>query len=140
MLVRAKLPSLANKEGGSAKCRGKRCKMCKYVKDTDTFSDGQGQNNYDIRGDKMNCSSRNVVYLVTCKTCQKQYVGSTTTKFRRRFANYKCCHKRYISGKAVLQVSFHANFHQADHNDMQDWSYTLIDQASSVKNPFGNIS
>ena len=35
----------------------------------------------------LNCSSCNVVYLMTCKICGLQYVGSTTTKFR--FNNYK---------------------------------------------------
>ena len=32
---------------------------------------------------------RNVIYLITCKTCQKQYVGSTT--------NFKACCTLYNS-------------------------------------------
>ena len=31
---------------------------------------------------------RNVIYLITCKTCQKQYVGSTTN-FKARCTLYK---------------------------------------------------
>ena len=34
-------------------------------------------------------NSSNVVYLVTCKKCALQYVGSTITKFRHRCNNYK---------------------------------------------------
>ena len=33
------------------------------------------------------CNNEYVVYLLTCKICRKQYVGSTITKFRLRF-NY----------------------------------------------------
>ena len=35
------------------------------------------------------CNSNNVVYLLSCKVCHAQYVGSTTTKFRVRFNNHK---------------------------------------------------
>lgn len=32
-------------------------------------------------------SSKNVIYLASCKKCQLQYVGSTTTEFKVRFRN-----------------------------------------------------
>ena len=34
----------------------------------------------------------NVVYLITCKKCEKQYVGSCIITFRTRFNNYGSCH------------------------------------------------
>ena len=36
----------------------------------------------------LDCNARNVIYLITCSTCQKQYVGSTTN-LKTRFTNYK---------------------------------------------------
>lgn len=37
---------------------------------------------------RLDCHSRNAVYLISFKVCGLQYVGSTT-KFRLRFDNHK---------------------------------------------------
>jgi len=74
-----------------------------------------------------------VVYLVNCKTCAKQYVGSSTPKFRFRFNNYKSCYRKHHAGfNNVPQSSFHAHFDQPDHNGMADWSFILIDQGENL--------
>ena len=81
----------------------------------------------------LNCNSENVVYLVQCKTCKIQYVGSASTKFRLRFNNYKSCFRKCSSGQSAPQASFHSHFCQNDHNGMGDWAFTLIDQAQNLK-------
>ena len=48
---------------------------------------------------KYDCNSINVIYLLTCKRCRKQYFGSTVTKFRLRFNQYKSNIKLYGEGK-----------------------------------------
>ena len=73
-----------------------------------------------------------VVYLVTCKKCQYQYVGSTSTKFRLRFNNYKSCHQRYESNKKVSQELFHAHFSKEGHCGISDWEFLLIDQTEDI--------
>ena len=45
------------------------------------------------------CNSLCVVYLITCKVCKKQYTGSTVTKFRARFSQYKSNLKLYREGR-----------------------------------------
>ena len=66
---------------------------------------GKNEEREYIIKSEMNCSS-NVIYLNTCKTCGLQYLGSTTTKFRMRFNNYKSFFKKYTSGKLdILQSS-----------------------------------
>ena len=42
-----------------------------------------------------NSDSSNVVYLIMCKKCSLQYVGSTITKFRLRFNNPKSRIRRH---------------------------------------------
>ena len=86
-LVRAKLPPLKPTESGSKPCKGSRCEVCKYISCTNTFSNKEGTKTYEIKGGNLHCSSQLVVYLVDCKTCKKQYVGSTKPKFRLRFNN-----------------------------------------------------
>ena len=43
---------------------------------------------YPIRK-KVNCDSSFIIYLVTCKKCRGQYVGKSTTPFKRRHSNHK---------------------------------------------------
>ena len=64
ILVRAKLPTKIKGPGESDVCSGKRCGVCKYVNKSTTFTDRSGQTTYEIRGDKMNCYSKKVIYLV----------------------------------------------------------------------------
>ena len=67
ILVRAKLPTKSKGPGESDVCSGKRG-VCKYVNKSTTFTDRSGQTTYEIRGDKMNCNSKKVIYLVQCKS------------------------------------------------------------------------
>ena len=132
ILVRAKVPEVKPISGESVGCSSKRCKVCEVINPTKTFSNKEDDRTFHIKGGKLNCNSQNIVYLVQCKTCNLQYVGSTTTKFRLRFNNYKNCYRNYNSKKQVPQAAFHAHFAQEDHNGIQDWKFTLIDQARDV--------
>ena len=136
-LVRAKLPSLTQGTG-CGKCGGSRCDVCNYIEASHTFSDKNGARIFDIRKGVLNCNSTNVIYLMQCKVCALQYVGSTINKFRYRFNNYKSKHTQYRykfsnstlqTGNLIQQASFHSHFCQSDHNGLSDWSVKLIDQA-----------
>ena len=131
MLVRAKVPTLGDNKGQSEPCLGKRCGVCPFVKNTSEFVCKNGKK-YNIRSSIMNCSSSNVVYLLTCKRCGIQYVGSCTTPFRARFSNYKSCNK-YHKEKTVPQQELHNHFDLPGHNGFEDFEYTLIDQGDSLE-------
>ena len=130
-LVKAKLP-VKREVGFSEECRKKRCGVCPFIKTSSTFTDRNASREYKIMS-KMNCDSKNVVYLVQCKTCNIQYVGSASTKFRQRFNNYKSCFRKCNSGQIAPQMSFHSHFCQSDHHGMEDWSYILIDQTQTFQ-------
>ena len=115
ILVRAKLPQKKVTEGGSNGCKGKRCEVCNYITPCSSFSDKNKQNVYNIKSN-LNCNSKMVVYLVSCKTCNMQYVGSTSTKFRLRFNNYRSGNRKYNSNETVTQESFFAHFNSSGHN------------------------
>ena len=70
---------------------------------------------YDIDSD-FNCDSSGVVYLLGCKVCDKQYVGSTFTSFRARFNNYKSSSRKFSSGVAVTQAELFRHFTEANHH------------------------
>ena len=88
ILVRAKVPLVQKNEGFS------RCEICEYTVSTDSFKSKMTQRTYFIRQPGLKCSSENVVYLFTCKTCSKQYAGNTE-EFRSRFNNYRCAHRNF---------------------------------------------
>ena len=91
-------------EKGNFGCKDKRCNIHKYylidgIKD---FSSNTTGKHYNINFN-YHCDSVNVVYLITCKTCGKQYVGSTTTAIRHRFNQYISGVQRYGRGVRGLQ-------------------------------------
>ena len=130
-LVKAKLP-VVRQIGISEGCQSKRCGVCPFIQNTSKFSDPKASKEFNIMS-KLNCNSENVVYLVQCKTCNIQYVGSASTKFRLRFNNYKACFRKCSSGQMAPQMSFHSHFCQNNHNGMEDWAFTLIDQTQNLK-------
>ena len=131
ILVTAKLRSTDNNDGQCDKCGSKRCGVCHLIKKTKTFSGNNKQ--FKIRGGEFDCNSNNVVYMINCKTCSKQYVGSCTTKFRMRVNNYKNCYKKHQLGQVVPQQSFHDHFAEKNHNGIDDWEFVIIDKGSSME-------
>ena len=99
---------------------------------TSKFSNSLASREYDITSN-LDCNSKNVIYLVQCKVCNIQYVGSASTKFRLRFNNYLSCSKKYSRCETVPQMTFHSHFYQPGHSGFSDWQFTLIDQSSDVK-------
>ena len=88
-LVHTKLQPLVQNPGGNRgthKCTSNRCDVCNYLAVGDSFSSHVTGTSYTVNN-RLDCSSRNVVYHINCKVCGLQNVGSTTTKFR--FNNHK---------------------------------------------------
>ena len=85
---------------------------------------------YFIRPPDLKCSSENVVYPFTCKTCSKQYTGSTED-FRPRFNNYRCAHRNFLKRKNLNKSQFNTHFGEVNHNGKDDWEVRLIDQTDN---------
>ena len=130
LLVRSKLPKIDQGEtpsGSCGHCHYRACKICANLPETTTFTGNNGKT-YNIAGEnKITCRSHNTVYLITCGTCGKQYVGSTCPEFRERYGNYKSCQKRHLY-ESVPQQRFHEHFSQPGHNRFSDFKFVLIDQ------------
>ena len=64
-----------------------------------------------------------MLYLLTCRICKKQYTGSTITRFRERFNQYKSNLKLYGEGRRdfkqkKLLEHFCNHDNHGTHNDM----------------------
>ena len=87
-LGRSKIRQNHEEEKGNFPCGHSNCEICKILEPGKGFK-------CTVTGEvfKMNfqtdCNSICVVYLLTCRICEKQYNDSAITKFRERFNQYK---------------------------------------------------
>ena len=79
----------------------------------------------------LSCSSTDVIYLITCKKCAKQYVGQTHQKCSQRMNSHKFDINHYP--ETPTNVSEH--FNSPDHT-IQDFSFMPIDQ---VQHPWKRL-
>ena len=131
-LVRAKL-SPGKREVGSYKCGKKNCMICINVLETGSFKSNVTKQTYEINH-HLNCDDKRLIYLLTCNVCGLQYVGQTTDKFRFRWNNYKCSHRKVSKGELCSQIDFHRHFLQGNHKGLlNDCSITFIDKTDPKK-------
>ena len=126
-LVKSKIYPLERKVG-SEKCKSKRCLVCLNISETDVFQSFQTKKQYKINH-QLNCNDKCLIYLLSCKVCGLQYVGSTTDKFRLRWNNYKENNRKAKRGEEHMQPLVFEHFSSNDHNGfLEDCSITLIDK------------
>ena len=80
-LVCAKVPPLGDNRSSSGGCLGKRCGVCTNVTNTTEFA-GKGVKPTTLEIFILIVTLLMLWYLLACKTCGINYVGSCTTKFR----------------------------------------------------------
>ena len=131
-LVRSKLkiPTECNIKGFS-KCNKKNCEICDIVVAGDEFRSSYNGKTFKINF-PFDCNSQNVIYLLTCKHCLKQYVGSTITKFRQRFNQYKSNFNIYQQGRRDLQQLFLIEHFFTEHHtgSYHDITVQIIDHCN----------
>ena len=142
VLVRSKLKTEEFQPGSCNKCNRSNCLVDNSLDDGNTFTNAGGDRVFNLRKGFLNCNSRFVVYILRCRTCGFQYVGSTITKFRERFNNYKSQFRKYFErrvqghpnpGEGISQAGLFEHFCSLGHHGIDDWSFKLIDQADTFE-------
>ena len=131
-IVRSKLYPIERKVG-SYRCSNPRCQACTSMQVTDTFSSFATKSVYKINCN-FNCNSKCLIYLLSCKTCGKQYTSKTIDKFRSRQNNYKTDARKAAIGnkESCKQQSLQNHFLQDDHQwFLEDVEVTLIDKTQT---------
>ena len=76
--------------------------------------------------------SKCVIYLISCKVCGLQCVGSTVDRFRLRWNNYKCSQRIASEDGTPKQNYFHQHFLSENHHVLlEDCEIRLIDKTDS---------
>ena len=94
--MRSKLYPVERKVG----CQGygsSRCQVCKSIIITEEFTSFTTKKTYKINH-SFDCKDKCLIYLLSCKSGGKQYVGNTTDYFRSRWNNYKSDVRKTESG------------------------------------------
>ena len=76
--------ALLRKPANHHKCSPK-CITCKHSWQSSTVTTHEGTN---FRLMKFNCNASNVIYIIHCTRCSKNYVGLTTNKLKHRMAGH----------------------------------------------------
>ena len=82
-LVRSALKT--NEQPGTFKCGRSRCKTCLFIVNTSKIS---GPKRSVKITDCFTCTSANVIYCITCKLCNKLYIGETGRRLGDRFREH----------------------------------------------------
>ena len=138
MLVRSKICNKPSISGFCKPCGKCNCQICHFLKESNSFSNMDGSRTFYLRVNNLNCNSNLVVYKLDCKTCGKQYIGSTKTQFRLRFNNYKSQFRSFIkqketgmAGYNIPQAGLFQHFLEPNHHGMNDWCFQLIDKCDN---------
>ena len=96
------------------KCGRGRCRTCQYVEECHFFK--SNITNVKFRPIlksclSLDCMTENVIYLISCKICDLQYIGETKNNINKRFS----AHRSSInSGKSNQLI--HDHFHKENHD------------------------
>ena len=105
-------------------CNTKRSLCCNHVIKTNSFTSVNTHKTYKIFHES-NCRSMNVIYLLECIRCKKQYVGKSEWPFNYRLNNYRSRIKSTQFDK-LLPVEKH--FKERNHVFERDARFIIIEK------------
>jgi GIY-YIG catalytic domain len=87
ILANTKPRAHSKSSAGCTKCASTRCKACNFITESKNFTSRTTQETYSVP-EHISCTSKNVVYLITCKLCGLQYVGETGRMLKERINDH----------------------------------------------------
>ena len=119
LLVKSKLSNTTrqqrqNLNTGYRKCTSNRCSLCNHhSQETNTIQSTSTKQTFQIQ-DKLTCTSKNIIYVITCKKCNVQYVGETGQMARNRFNH----HNSTIRTNKQTPIGIHFNSIKHEQSDL----------------------
>ena len=71
----------------TTKCR-KRCFCCDYNVDAELFKFKNLHQPFVLKSN-FNCGTPNLIYVIICSSCNKEYIGQTGWQLKERLSNYR---------------------------------------------------
>ena len=120
------MPTLHNIKTATRTCKHPKCATCTHLNCNTYFKSTTTGIQYPLRH-SFTCASSNIIYLITCMKCKKQYVGLTTTQLNQRTNRHRT---NIINDKTIYIICIHFNFpdHKLSHVSVQ-----AIDTAPTIQ-------
>ena len=99
---------VAENQPRSEPCHKQFCKCCKEIENKNSFKSSTTKKAYELQT-PMNCDSENVIYLITCTRCYKQYVGQTERRLKDRLNAHRSNIKRAVN--TAVGIHFNNTHH-----------------------------
>ena len=116
--------------GASMKCNKKRCECCLWIDQSSYHGDNE---EYPIYG-RMDCQSKNVIYVIECKKCKLKYVGETQRSLKDRLNNHLSDLRLFKDTNVADHFNYECTF------DYGEWDFKIYpiehipDQGNTNKN------
>lgn len=95
---------------GCQPCKKPRCGTCSILESAKEFKSTATNKNYPIKG-HIDCNTKNVIYQLNCKMCDKQYIGQTSNHLRIRMTGHRF---DIFHNDKTKPVANHAKEHNAN--------------------------
>ena len=109
LLVRALLKSPQQLHKGTHQCNRPRCKTCMHIRTETKFGSTVTGETF-LAKVTATCKTANVIYLMECRKCKKQYVGETENPLHLRINGHRSDFHRKLPDKPVA-VHFNSPGH-----------------------------
>ena len=86
------------------------CNVCPYINCSSVLKSSSGTCHVNIDS-PVDCNARNIVYLIECLKCRKQYIGQTGRSLKERISE----HLGYIQNSKITEPTG-AHFNLPGHN------------------------
>ena len=131
-IIRSKVPPQSStrpkrQSHGMKKCN--KCSVCPYIREGKIVKATATNVKIDINY-SVDCSTKNVVYLIGCKKCPLQYIGETERMVKERFAE----HRGYVNTKNESKTTG-AHFNTKGHS-ISDMEITVLEKVFNQDGQF----
>ena len=109
----------------SQSCNRRRCSHCNSIVTDSEFSSSVTNESFSLKC-SANCSSKDVIYLITCKKCKKQYVGQTHQQVSKRMNSHRFDVRNYDESCSSYSSNVAIHFNNNQHT-FDDFSFMPID-------------
>ena len=132
LIIRARVPPETpvrpkRKILGMTKCKG--CPTCPYIKQGKMIRASATSYTAEI-ADQVNCQTNNIVYCITCKKCNVQYIGESQRSLQDRIAE----HRGYISN-SIKSKTTGEHFNLPGHN-LAHMEVTILEKIRNMDPQF----
>ena len=123
-IIRSKVPPLPSSRPkrelkGMKKCN--KCSACPFVKEGKTTQSRSSNYRQDINS-TVDCTTKNIIYLLGCRKCPQQYIGETERAMKERFQE----HRNYVSTNNQSKTTG-VHFNSKGHT-ISDMEITIVEK------------